>query len=276
MKITIITVFYNNKKGLTRTLNSIINNLNLIEDTYRNIFNILLIDSYSDDGSREFIYKVMRKNKLKFKYINVPKNGVYYAMDQAIQNTYLDNTRVVFINSGDTIFSFNPIIKYLSNKNEFPECISFEVGIFYPPLYKIIFYSANPSKIPAHQGFIYNPNLHKKYKLYENQVENNYKKDRMDLDYIFMSKILKNENNYILCKDLFSLTENTVFNRSRDFKKQFNYLLRGNLNHKSIVLGLKSIIYFIESILKFPLISFIYNLILFIFSKKKIKQISYE
>ena len=76
-----------------------------------------------------------------------------------------------------------------------------------------------------------------------------------------MNAVFNNEENYQRTKDLISLTELTIFNDSRDFKKQIK------------LSPLRAIIYFIEFIFRFPIISFIVNLTLVIVGEKDIKLI---
>ena len=261
--ITLITVFYKNKSGLRLTLDSIVRNLDLIEVQYKIFFNLLLVDSDSNDGSKDLIKFYEKKYSLNLRYINVAKRGVYFAQDQAIKNINLKNNRILFINSGDVFFSFDPIIKVLKNYgiNEFPEVLSFQVGSFYPPISKVVIYDPKIQKIPPHQGFLYNPNLHEKHGYYEGQLKYRGENIYGNLDFIFMNKVFNSEKNYLRIKELISLTEITIFNDSRDFKKQIK------------LSPLRAIIYFIEFIFRFPIVSFIVNLLLIIFRKKKIKLI---
>lgn len=263
VNITLITVFYKNKSGLRLTLDSIVKNLDLIEDKYKRLFNLLLVDSDSNDGSKELIKFYKIKYNLKLNYINVAKRGVYFAQDQAIKNLNFKNNRIIFINSGDILFSLDPIIKVLKNINQhqFHEVLSFNVGTFYPPISKVIIFDQNIQQIPSHQGFLYNPDLHKKYGYYEGQLKYRGANIWGNLDFIFMKKVLNNEINFLRSKELITLTELTIFNDSRDFKKQIK------------LLPLRSIIYFIEFLFRFPIISFIVNLLFVIFRKKKIRFI---
>ncbi len=262
VKFTLITVFYKNKLGLRLTLNSIIKNLSILENKYKRLFNLLLVDSHSNDGSEELIAHYQKKYNLNLRYINVPQRGVYFAQDQAIKNLNIKNNRVLFINSGDVIFSFDPLIKTLkiTNHKNFPEVLSSTVGLFYPPLFKVIFFDSEIKK-PAHQGFLYNPNLHEKYGYYEGQLKYHGKNIYGALDYIFMKKVINKERDLLRSNELIALTELTIFNDSRDFKKQIK------------LSPLRAIIYFIEFSFRFPIISFIMNLLLVILNKKRFKII---
>ena len=50
MKISVITVNYNNKKGLEATINSVISQKYLD-------FEFIIVDGNSNDGSKDIIYK---------------------------------------------------------------------------------------------------------------------------------------------------------------------------------------------------------------------------
>ena len=63
------------------TLDSIARNLDLIEVQDKIFFNLLLVDSDSNDSSKDLI-KFYEKKYSKLMYINVPKRGVYFAQDQ--------------------------------------------------------------------------------------------------------------------------------------------------------------------------------------------------
>ena len=127
--------------------------------------------------------------------------------------------------------------------------------LFIHPYLKLYSLTRNRKK-PAHQGFLYNPNLHKKYGYYEGQLKYNGKNIYGALDYIFMTKVLNKEKDILRSKDLIALAELTIFNDSRDFRKQIK------------LLPLKAIIYSIEFLFRFPIISLIINLFLVLIRKK--------
>lgn len=89
MKLSIITVNYNNRDGLLRTIESI------LSQTWKQ-FEWILIDGGSTDGSRELIEKY--KEHFAF-WCSEPDSGAYHAMNKGIQHAkgeYLN-----FMNSGD-------------------------------------------------------------------------------------------------------------------------------------------------------------------------------
>ena len=93
MKLSIITVNYNNKAGLQKTIDSV------IAQTWRD-FEWIIIDGGSTDGSKELIEKYQQH----FAYwCSEPDKGVYNAMNKGIgraRGEYLN-----FMNSGDIFYS---------------------------------------------------------------------------------------------------------------------------------------------------------------------------
>ena len=92
MKLSIITVNYNNKAGLQKTIDSV------VAQTWRD-FEWIIIDGGSTDGSKELIEQYQQH----FAYwCSEPDKGVYNAMNKGIdkaQGVYL-----LFLNSGDVLY----------------------------------------------------------------------------------------------------------------------------------------------------------------------------
>ena len=108
MKISIITINYNNAKGLERTINSV------IQQTY-NDFEYIIIDGNSTDGSKE-IFNAF-KEKYPIKGVSEPDKGLYNAMNKGIDMAQGDYC--IFMNSGDCFYDKNVLTNtapYL-NKN---------------------------------------------------------------------------------------------------------------------------------------------------------------
>ena len=83
MKLSIITINYNNVSGLSKTVESIVPHLS--ED-----MEYLVIDGGSTDGSVDII----EKNKEKFGYcVSEPDSGIYNAMNKGVSTmTIVQNT----------------------------------------------------------------------------------------------------------------------------------------------------------------------------------------
>jgi len=92
MKLTIITINYNNVAGLQKTLESVFG------QTCR-AFEYILVDGASADGSKELIEQFSAKADFPFRWLSEPDNGIYAAMNKGIrmaQGEFLH-----FLNSGD-------------------------------------------------------------------------------------------------------------------------------------------------------------------------------
>lgn len=91
MKLSIITINYNNLEGLRKTIDSI------VSQTWRD-FEWIVVDGGSTDGSRELIEEYAAKGCFSW-WCSEPDKGVYNAMNKGIkhaQGEYLN-----FMNSGD-------------------------------------------------------------------------------------------------------------------------------------------------------------------------------
>ena len=97
VKISIITVNYNNEKGLEKTIKSV------IFQSYGNI-EYIIIDGNSKDNSIKIIDKYA--NKID-KIISEQDNGVYDAMNKGIEISTGD--WIIFMNSGDIFYDQNSI-----------------------------------------------------------------------------------------------------------------------------------------------------------------------
>jgi glycosyltransferase involved in cell wall biosynthesis len=88
-KISIITINFNNKFGLIKTVQSVIN------QSFGNL-EYIIIDGNSSDGSKEFI----EQHKEQFSYwVSEPDQGIYDAMNKGIK--IAQGEYCLFLNSGD-------------------------------------------------------------------------------------------------------------------------------------------------------------------------------
>ncbi|MGZ4044548.1 MAG: glycosyltransferase family 2 protein [Bacteroidia bacterium] len=106
MKLSIITINYNNLEGLKKTMESVINQTSMA-------FEYIVIDGGSTDGSREII----ESNTSKIAYwISEKDNGIYDAMNKGIRKAA--GEYLLFLNSGDTLFERNTIEKVIPFLNQ--------------------------------------------------------------------------------------------------------------------------------------------------------------
>lgn len=99
MKYSIITVNYNNKDGLRKTIESV------VHQTYRD-FEFIVIDGGSTDGSAEMLKEY---DKQITYWVSEPDKGIYNAMNKGIakaRGEYLN-----FMNSGDCYYDIDILEK---------------------------------------------------------------------------------------------------------------------------------------------------------------------
>jgi glycosyltransferase involved in cell wall biosynthesis len=93
VKLSIITINYNNVDGLQKTIESVIN------QKFRD-FEYIIIDGGSIDSSMELINKSAKNINY---WISEADNGIYHAMNKGIQKAHGDYC--FFLNSGDYFVS---------------------------------------------------------------------------------------------------------------------------------------------------------------------------
>lgn len=97
MKLSIITINYNNYCGLQKTLESVFG------QTFTD-YEYIIIDGGSTDGSKELIEKY--KNEFVY-WVSEKDEGVYQAMNKGI--TKASGEYLLFLNSGDSLYSDNSL-----------------------------------------------------------------------------------------------------------------------------------------------------------------------
>lgn len=116
---SVITINYNNLKGLERTFASV------ISQTFKN-YEYIIIDGNSNDGSKEFLKSIDVSN---IKIICENDNGIYDAMNKGIKHVTGEYT--VFMNSGDC-FSDSCVLNLIhSTINKCPVKLKFIYGDAY-------------------------------------------------------------------------------------------------------------------------------------------------
>jgi len=111
VKISIITINFNNAHGLKKTIESV------ITQTFSN-FEYIVIDGGSTDGSIELIQNF--SDKLAY-WVSEPDKGIYHAMNKGI--TKATGDYLVFLNSGDVFVDSNIIENMVSSCLSAPICI---------------------------------------------------------------------------------------------------------------------------------------------------------
>lgn len=107
MLISIITINYNNRGGLAKTINSIRSQIS------RN-FEFIIVDGGSTDGSIDLIRE---NDDIIDQWISEPDNGIYNAMNKGTQ--LAKGVYITFVNSGDTLADNNVITDVLEQLGSF-------------------------------------------------------------------------------------------------------------------------------------------------------------
>ena len=102
MKFSIITINFNHRDGLQKTIESVIN------QTYSD-YEYIIIDGGSDDGSVEVIKEY--SDKITY-WVSERDKGIYNGMNKGI--TKANGTYINFMNSGDVFYSKDTLEKVCS------------------------------------------------------------------------------------------------------------------------------------------------------------------
>ena len=102
MKYSIITINYNNKKGLHHTIRSV------VEQNFDD-YEYIIIDGGSTDGSDEIINEYA--DKINY-WVSEKDRGIYHAMNKGIAQAH--GEYCLFLNSGDSFYDKN-VLNNMSN-----------------------------------------------------------------------------------------------------------------------------------------------------------------
>lgn len=105
--LSIITVNYNDQKGLKKTFQSI------FDQTYQD-FEYIVIDGGSKDGSKELIEEY--QDKIGY-WVSEPDKGIYNAMNKGIVKA--TGKYVIFLNSGDSFYNPEVLFNVVKNIQSF-------------------------------------------------------------------------------------------------------------------------------------------------------------
>ena len=121
MKVSIVTINYNNVEGLKKTLSSV------FEQSYRDIEHII-IDGGSTDGSVDAIKEYVAANpsndpffKHTINWVSEKDSGIYNAMNKGIRKA--NGAYVQILNSGDIFANLDVVERIVAEieKVEYPE-----------------------------------------------------------------------------------------------------------------------------------------------------------
>jgi glycosyltransferase involved in cell wall biosynthesis len=162
MKISIITVCYNEAATIEKTLESI------FSQTYKNIESIV-IDGGSTDGTLDIIEKY--KDKIAY-FVSEPDEGIYNAMNKGIKASV--GEVLYFLNGNDTLYS-NDVLETVANtfKKGNYDFVYSDINVIYPDKNTIkkhnkgINYHRLLSLQICHQAVFYKKTLFDKFGLYD-------------------------------------------------------------------------------------------------------------
>ena len=115
MKFSIITVCFNNRDGLEKTIKSVISQTN--KD-----YEFIVIDGGSKDGAKELLEHY--DEQINF-WCSEPDKGIYNAMNKGVLHAHGDY--VIFMNSGD-VFYQNNTLEIIANLNTDADIITGNVN----------------------------------------------------------------------------------------------------------------------------------------------------
>ena len=162
-KLSVVTISKNNCNGLHQTLESV------SSQDYPMIEHIV-IDGLSDDGSKELLFSFIHSKE--YYYTSSKDNGISDAFNKGLTKSCGD--LILFLNSGDTLFSSNTVSKVIDSYSTHKwKCAVGGVvtlnpkgeEVYIPPTissYFLRFFMFLP-----HQGFFCEISLHKKFRFDE-------------------------------------------------------------------------------------------------------------
>lgn len=191
MKISIITINYNNLVGLEKTMTSV------LSQNYSTIEHIV-IDGASTDGSAEFI----KEHQERLAYaISEPDKGIYDAMNKGLKQVTGDY--VYFLNSGDYLYDNQCLTQLFDKvgKKETPDIIYAPVLGFEEQRKVKLFRPFNKLEIfkqmLCHQGIIAHKSLFDQFGGFDTKY-------LIKADYDWLLRVLFGENQKI---DVFRFEE---------------------------------------------------------------------
>ena len=116
MNFSIITINYNNREGLQRTLDSVVSQTS-------SELEWIVIDGGSSDGSKEILQR--NQNQIAY-WCSEADKGIYHAMNKGVEHAH--GKYCLFLNSGD-VFCHSKVIEQLSKEVFFADIVSCDIYI---------------------------------------------------------------------------------------------------------------------------------------------------
>lgn len=216
MKISVITVCFNNLKGLQQTVNSV------ISQTCQN-YEYIIIDGGSTDGTKEYLQKTEGIDS----WVSEPDKGIYNAMNKGIKMA--QGEYCIFMNSGDTFYDHEVLEKAAAGLNGNDFYVGNTVTISDVIKHKI--YSPIVLTLESlFDGFIYHQSTFTKTTLLKKQPYNENIKISSDWEFFITQVLLQNKTyghldffvaNFFLDGISFNMQELVMQEREEILKKYF-------------------------------------------------------
>jgi glycosyltransferase involved in cell wall biosynthesis len=126
MKLSIITINYNNAEGLRKTMESV------LAQTYTEI-EYIIVDGASTDGSVDVIRELATRPTIK--WVSVKDTGIYNAMNKGIRMATSEYIQI--LNSGDILFDSNVTKRMIERLDQINSQGEENVGILYGNMIKV-------------------------------------------------------------------------------------------------------------------------------------------
>lgn len=194
MKLSIITINYNNRDGLQKTIDSV------VSQSFKD-YEWIVIDGNSNDGSREIIEEYCDR----FAYwCSEPDRGIYNAINKGL--SHATGEYVQFLNSGDLLYSETVLEKTFS-------IIDGKSDIYYGDYVQVNDNNRfNPITLPEELGFCFFPynNICHQATFYRRSLFDNNPYDEsfsivsdwaMNLKLLFEGRTFKHLNQFIVYYD---------------------------------------------------------------------------
>lgn len=125
MKLSIITINYNNAEGLRKTMESV------LAQTYTDI-EYVIVDGASTDGSVDVIRELATRPTIK--WISEKDKGIYNAMNKGIRMATGEYIQI--LNSGDILFDANVTLRMIEQLEQTNSQREEPIGILYGNMIK--------------------------------------------------------------------------------------------------------------------------------------------
>ena len=126
MKLSIVTINYNNAEGLRKTMESV------LAQTYTEI-EYIIVDGASTDGSVDVIRELATRPTIK--WVSEKDTGIYNAMNKGIRMATSEYIQI--LNSGDILFDSNVTKRMIERLDQINSQGEENVGILYGNMIKV-------------------------------------------------------------------------------------------------------------------------------------------